>query len=82
MRPDFKNIPFQAIYQAKAENSSKEDHADLPTWNTAEQIPVPPLFDKSSLKDLKHLNYIAGIPPYLRGPYSTMYVKRPWTIRQ
>ena len=49
---------------------------------TPEQIPVKPYYTKEDLEDMEHLNYAAGIPPYLRGPYSTMYAMRPWTIRQ
>jgi methylmalonyl-CoA mutase len=49
---------------------------------TAEDIPVKSYYSKDDLKDLEHLDFIAGIAPNLRGPYSTMYVRRPWTIRQ
>ena len=49
---------------------------------TAEDILVKPTYSKDDIKDLEHLNFIAGIAPNLRGPYSTMYVRRPWTIRQ
>ncbi len=51
-------------------------------WITPEQIPVKPVYTKEDLEGMEHLNYAAGIPPYLRGPYSTMYVMRPWTVRQ
>ncbi len=51
-------------------------------WQTLEKIDVKPLFDSEDIKDFEHLNYTSGIPPYLRGPYSTMYVMRPWTVRQ
>lgn len=47
-----------------------------------EQIDVKPLYTDADLKGLEHLGYAAGIPPYLRGPYPTMYVTRPWTVRQ
>ncbi len=50
--------------------------------NTMEQIKVKPLFTKDDLKDFEHLDYTSGLPPFLRGPYSSMYVTRPWTIRQ
>jgi len=50
--------------------------------NTLENISINPLYTKNDLQNLKHLNFTAGIPPYLRGPYATMYVSRPWTIRQ
>lgn len=52
------------------------------TWNTAEQIPVKEAYTAADLEGMEHLNYAAGIPPFLRGPYSTMYVNKPWTIRQ
>ena len=52
------------------------------TFNTAEDIPVKSTYAKSDTKNLEHLNFVAGIAPNLRGPYSTMYVRRPWTIRQ
>jgi len=49
---------------------------------TAEQIAIKNNYGKDDTNDLKHLDFAAGLPPYLRGPYSTMYVRRPWTIRQ
>ncbi len=52
------------------------------TWMTAEQIPVKGNYTAADLEGMEHLNYAAGIAPFLRGPYSTMYVMRPWTIRQ
>jgi len=51
-------------------------------WMTPEQIPVKPKYSATDLNEMEHLNYAAGLPPYLRGPYSTMYVMKPWTIRQ
>lgn len=49
---------------------------------TPELIPVKPIYTKEDLEGMEHLNYVAGIPPFLRGPYSGMYAMRPWTIRQ
>lgn len=49
---------------------------------TMEQIAVQPLYTAQSYEDCNHLQYVAGIPPFLRGPYATMYVIRPWTVRQ
>lgn len=49
---------------------------------TAEDIPVKSDYSKDDLQDIEHQNFVAGIAPNLRGPYSTMYVRRPWTIRQ
>ncbi len=51
-------------------------------WQTMEQIPVEPLYTADVLKGMEHLDYVAGIAPYLRGPYSTMYCMQPWTVRQ
>ena len=51
-------------------------------WITPEQIPVKPVYTKEDLKEMEHLSYASGLPPYLRGPYSGMYAMRPWTIRQ
>ena len=52
------------------------------TFLTAEEIPLKKQYKVEDIKNLHHLNFVAGIAPYLRGPYSTMYVRRPWTIRQ
>jgi len=77
MRPDFKNVTIRSF--------GKADPAALPKgceWMTTEQIPVKPVFTAEDLEKMEHLNYGAGLPPFLRGPYSTMYVMKPWTIRQ
>ncbi len=65
-------------YTSKGEtNFPKEE-----TFLTAEQIEIEGNYTSNDLKDLEHLSYGAGLPPYLRGPYSSMYIKNPWTIRQ
>ncbi|PJZ70653.1 methylmalonyl-CoA mutase [Leptospira perolatii] len=51
-------------------------------WNTPEKLPIKPVYTPEDAKSLEHIDYAAGIPPFLRGPYSTMYVQQPWTIRQ
>ncbi|MFA7582608.1 MAG: methylmalonyl-CoA mutase [Proteiniphilum sp.] len=83
MKPDFKEINIQSdgfeAVNAAAWASKNEIKAE---WLTPEQIPVKPVYTKEDLEGMEHLNYAAGIAPYLRGPYSTMYVMRPWTIRQ
>ncbi|WP_456440692.1 methylmalonyl-CoA mutase [Psychroserpens sp.] len=58
--------------------------ADSPEndFHTAEDIDIKSTYSKADIKNLEHLNFVAGIAPNLRGPYSTMYVRRPWTIRQ
>lgn len=73
MRPDLKNWRTSKIQTSEIE--------DQTNWESPEQISIPAFFDELTEK-LPHVNYAAGIPPYLRGPYSTMYRMRPWTIRQ
>jgi methylmalonyl-CoA mutase len=51
-------------------------------WLSPEHIAIKSFYTREDLEGLEHLEYAAGIPPYLRGPYSTMYVMHPWTIRQ
>ena len=75
MRPNFSNIAFDSDLTS---NNSEEETS----WETPEQISIKTHFDASDITDMEHLDYAAGIPPYLRGPYSTMYAFRPWTIRQ
>lgn len=58
------------------------DNKNTDSWQTPEAIEVPAAFSARVLEGLTHLDFAAGIPPYLRGPYSTMYAVRPWTIRQ
>jgi len=65
----------------KVETNSKKQKTKT-TFVTAEGIKVKPTYSKEDIKNLEHLNFVAGIAPNLRGPYSTMYVRRPWTIRQ
>ncbi len=60
----------------------KDPGKDKTAFKTAEGIEVKSSYGKNDMAALEHLDYGAGIPPYLRGPYSTMYVRRPWTIRQ
>ncbi len=51
-------------------------------WPTGEQIPVLPLYTAAVAADCEQVGHVAGLPPFLRGPYATMYVTRPWTVRQ
>ena len=79
MRPDFSNITYS---ESVVKESDKKSDQSENGWMTPEGIEVKSLYTKDDLLDMEHLNYAAGIAPYLRGPYSTMYVTRPWTIRQ
>ncbi|MDX1318182.1 MAG: methylmalonyl-CoA mutase family protein, partial [Xanthomarina gelatinilytica] len=71
------------IQHITLKNASKIEKATSnSTFNTAENIDVKSTYSKEDLSELEHLNFAAGIAPFLRGPYSTMFVRRPWTIRQ
>ncbi len=79
MKPDFSKISYKdgiSSANTKVNNNSES------SWLTAEQIPVKPVYNVQDLDNMEHLDYAAGLPPFLRGPYSTMYVMRPWTVRQ
>ncbi|MFP4288989.1 MAG: methylmalonyl-CoA mutase [Bacteroidales bacterium] len=83
MRPDFSKIDYKKDIQNTISSSEWEKENQIrKDWCTSEQIHVKGIYLDHDIKDLRHLDYAAGIPPYLRGPYSTMYVMRPWTIRQ
>ena len=76
MKPNLSNINL---------NRSSENQIDRPEnkpWKSAEGIYVKSYFTEKDLEKAEHLNFAAGLPPYLRGPYSTMYLQNPWTIRQ
>jgi methylmalonyl-CoA mutase len=71
-----KNVQHIVLSGVKSKNTKKE------IFNTAESISIKTHYKFEDIKNLKHLDFPAGNPPFLRGPYSTMYVQRPWTIRQ
>ncbi len=77
MRKNFSNID---IFAGAASKSSTACASAV--WETPEQISVKLVYTADDLKEMEHLDYAAGIPPFLRGPYSMMYTFRPWTIRQ
>ena len=83
MKPNFKDINIKASEKASmsAAEWEKANHI-AKNWTTPELIPVKPVYTADDLKGMEHLDDVAGIPPYLRGPYSAMYPLRPWTIRQ
>jgi methylmalonyl-CoA mutase len=87
--PDFTSVPFEAnsapvtrgewAARLKAETGkSPEERA----YQTLEQIELQPLYTAADLKDCEHLDTMPGLAPYLRGPYGSMYVLKPWTVRQ
>ena len=82
MKPNFKNIDIYAGFQPQNGMEWQQANGISADWKTPEQINVKPVYTKEDLEGMEHLDYVAGIPPYLRGPYSMMYTFRPWTIRQ
>ncbi|HEU5090937.1 MAG TPA: methylmalonyl-CoA mutase, partial [Roseiflexaceae bacterium] len=77
--PDFTQIPYD---NPERQVGPRPDQAPGPAWHTPEQIDVKQVYTASDLANLEHLGFTAGIAPFLRGPYASMYLTRPWTIRQ
>ncbi|THF56643.1 methylmalonyl-CoA mutase [Ollibium composti] len=75
MIPDFSNMKWEASHRATSLSTGA-------SWQTPEGIPVKPLYGESDLKGLPDLDTYPGLSPFVRGPYPTMYVQQPWTIRQ
>jgi methylmalonyl-CoA mutase len=75
MRKDFSNIQYSFIQSKNNEISAKP-------FITPEQIEIKTQYTANDVKDFEHLNFAAGLPPFLRGPYTSMYVQNPWTVRQ
>ncbi len=76
MKPNFKNINI------KSKEAGSKSVSDDKAWISNEQIPIKKHYSAEDLEQLEHLNYAAGLTPFLQGPYSAMYAMRPWTIRQ
>jgi len=74
IKPNFKEISLQTSWPSTTKEAQ--------SWQTPEQIPVKSSFTTEDIAEAEHLGFVSGIPPYLRGPYSSMYTVRPWTIRQ
>ncbi len=82
MVPNFKNIEMRGCVDSAEKCGVCEQPAAKTTWMTPELIPVKGVYTKADLEGMEHLGYAAGKAPFLRGPYSSMYVMQPWTIRQ
>ena len=76
--PDFAALDFDAV-RAKVPLPPVDGR---PGWGTPEGIPHRPFYGAEDLAGLSHLGTLPGFPPFVRGPYSTMYVQKPWTVRQ
>ena len=82
MKPNFKDIDIFAGFHPQDGKEWQRSNGITASWKTPEQIQVKPVYTQEDLEGMEHLNYAAGLPPFLRGPYSMMYAFRPWTIRQ
>jgi len=78
MRPDFSKISYKQERGEAKTGTFTEDQL----WQTPEKIQVKPVYTARDLEGIEHLDFVAGLPPFLRGPYSAMYAMQPWTIRQ
>jgi methylmalonyl-CoA mutase len=76
MRPNYKDIKFDASLRPQTKQN------DTSLWETPEKIAVKPSYIPEDIAASQHLDFGAGMPPFLRGPYSSMFVAQPWTIRQ
>ncbi len=81
-RIDFSKVDYKKVNTKETLQEWEKKNAIEKDWLTPEQIPLKPVYGADDLLNMEHLNYAAGLPPFLRGPYSTMYVMKPWTIRQ
>ena len=79
MGPDFSRIDYKP---SREPDLDRDAALARDQWLSLEHIPIQTFYTAEDLSGVEHLDYAAGIPPYLRGPYSTMYVMQPWTIRQ
>jgi methylmalonyl-CoA mutase len=82
MKPNFQKVNYKSTGQKISAKEWLSQNRPGEAWQTPEGIPVKGVFTAEDLAGMEHLHYAAGIPPYLRGPYSTMFVTKPWTIRQ
>jgi len=82
MRASLKEISFKEAIKEIVEREKNIPFPDFDEIQTPEHIPIKPVFTWKDIEGMEHLHYAAGIPPFLRGPYASMYVVRPWTIRQ
>ncbi|MEN8787150.1 MAG: methylmalonyl-CoA mutase [Flavobacteriales bacterium] len=80
MKPDFTKLPYASA--SKTISNDSDVKTDIKNWNTNEGIELKSHYTEKDSAELNHLDFVAGIAPNLRGPYSTMYAIRPWTIRQ
>lgn len=82
MRKDFTQLDWKADQEGPEFDSWDSPETNPIYWETPEKIGLKRVYGPHDLEEVEHMDFVAGLPPYLRGPYSTMYASRPWTIRQ
>ncbi|MCA9544472.1 MAG: methylmalonyl-CoA mutase, partial [Myxococcales bacterium] len=85
--PNFAGVPLagpvaEHTVQQWAEHYARQAGGQPTGFDTPEGIDVRPLYTAADLAGVDHLGTLPGLPPFVRGPYSTMYTQRPWTVRQ
>jgi methylmalonyl-CoA mutase len=83
--PNFADVPLESPGRSpllQPWHGQTRGTGDAAIWNSPERIPIQPLYTAVDLEGVDHLDTMPGIPPFLRGPYATMYLLRPWTVRQ
>jgi len=89
MRPNLKKLKIKKSVQNISYEEWKKEYKrktgkdfEEVVWQTMEKIEIKSLYTQEDIKNAEHLDYLSGVPPFLRGPYATMYVQKPWTVRQ
>jgi methylmalonyl-CoA mutase len=89
MRPNLKELEIKKSVQNISYEEWKKEYKrktgkdfEEVVWQTMEKIEIKSLYTQEDIKNAEHLDYLSGVPPFLRGPYATMYVQKPWTVRQ
>jgi len=75
MKPDFTSLPLPTV-------SLPHDTEEGTSYTSAEGLPIPHRISEATRDGLPHIGHVSGLPPFLRGPYASMYTRRPWTLRQ
>ncbi|MCB0482809.1 MAG: methylmalonyl-CoA mutase, partial [Flavobacteriales bacterium] len=81
MRKDFSKITLDTNGASKTSAEWLKER-NLNSWEAPEKVNVPPIYGPHDLREVEHLGFGAGKAPHLRGPYTSMYTERPWTVRQ
>jgi len=83
MKPNFQDIhPFHSLKDVETKENNSQTNYHSHEYMTNEKIKIKPIYTNEDLKGYTHLQDLPGLEPFTRGPYPTMYINRPWTVRQ